>query len=392
MPGVQRRPAGAFQGERGGRGSPGLSLVELMITVTLAAILVVSVYYIYNNATVGFRIENQVMDMQNRLRFASEHLRKDLKRAGFLASPDSTLDDIVCPKPATRLTALQLIPAGGFVAQPVSGANPHISPTSLVLFGDFFSGKLYRTASIVGDTVTLLADGSFPTDESEFNAIFTGNRYLRIVTKDRFEIMLPILESSFVDGTVRVNQAVPRIETGTICGVSGFGEALEVSVAGFVRYRLAQDTRDGADPTKTDLVREVLAVDGSTVIAGSTLAVAEWIYDLQFFDFAFDTDGSGASPSITIQPFLANVTGAGTFRLDSVADSRPYDLRALSVKITACSVDEDPSLVPSPRTTENEPLVSFKYTTMKGAARCISMGTRVNLESLMARNLKAVGP
>ncbi len=389
-----RATASSVGSSGGGAGhlSRGLTLVELMVSVALAAILVVSVYYIYNNAVMGYRVGNQVMDMQNRLRFATEHLRKDLKRAGFLASPDSTLDDIVCPKPANRLKALQLIPDTGYVFQPVSNINPYISPASLVLFGEFFSGKLYRTASITGDTITLQADASFPVDESEFNAIFTGNRYLRIVTKDRFEIMMPILESSFADQTVRVNAAVPRIEGGTICGISGFGEALEVSVAGFVRYRLAQDTRTGAPAGKTDLVRETLAVDGATLVDGSALAVAEWIYDLQFFDFAFDVDTTGLSPSITIQPYIANVTGAGTFRLDNVADSRPQDLRALSIKVTACSVEEDPSLVHTPRTAATDPVVSFEYSTMDGSARCISMGTRVNLESLLARNLKAVGP
>lgn len=370
----------------------GLTMIELMVTVALASVMVAAVYYIYNNSAVGYRVENEVMDMESRMRFSLEHLKRDVKRAGFLATPNSTVDDAVCPKPNNQLRAVTVTPGDGWVYQPFGNANPNISPASITLFGDFWSGRVYRTASIVENKVYLQGDAVFPASETEFERIFSTSRYLRIVNKDRFELYLPIVSSDYAQRVIQLNQTVPSLSAGSLCGIAGFGEGLEVNVAGFIKYSVVQDTREKAPDGKADLVRQDVGIDGTTVLDGTRLPVGEYVVDMQFYDFAFDSDTTGENPEITLRPFIEDVSGGGSWRIDNVAAARPEDLRAISVKLTMRSVDEDPSSPHTARTAAHTPLMTFELSLMAGTARCLSLGGRLVMDSLLARNVKGAGP
>jgi prepilin-type N-terminal cleavage/methylation domain-containing protein len=368
------------------RSSRGLTLVEVMVTIALAGMVVVGVYKLYGVTIGSFRIESQFLDMQERLRFGLEHLKRDLRRAGFLASPNALRDPNVCA-PAPNALAVALEPGTGYVFD--ASSNSNLQPTSLTLFGDFFSGQVYRSAGVDGARVYLQSTANFP-NELEFNRIFNDDHYLRIVTQDQFEILLPIESADFTQSMIVLNQTVPRAGGGSLCGISGFGEGLEVSVAGFVRYRIARDDRPNAPSSgaKSDLIREVLSVNGSTVV--SQLVIADYGIDLQFYDFALDQDVTGSSPDIVYNaPTVGQVTGAGLFSLKNDHTGSPEDLRALTVKLTVRTPDEDQDFSFRERENIYSPIESFELDTdMRGSARTLSLACRVGLTSLAARNMK----
>ncbi len=387
-------------------------MVEVLVTVTLATILVAGVYMIYNKSVLAFRVENQVMTMQDRLRFGLEHLKRDIRRAGFLATPNSLVDSNICPPPSAHLRAVTIAANDdGNVVLPVvlPGINVNLEPSSITLFGDFFSGQVYRTTGIVGDLVYFEATPNFPTTKLEFDRIFCGatcvkpNRYLRIVTRDQFEVMLPIIDVEYASATgtyVELSQNVPRIGGGNRCGITGLGEGLEVNVAGFVRYRIAFDirsnapTNDNDEPLKTDLIREELDIDGDTVMSGTQLVIADYATDLQFYDFGFDISGPSAVPLMQYYPLVTDVlSGANTGVLNDTANATPETLRIMTVKLTLRGSEEDPSHLFSPRSGAFMPIEAYDLDDeLQGSCRTLSLACKMGLSSLLARNLNSGGP
>ncbi|MDP6946067.1 MAG: hypothetical protein QF464_18100, partial [Myxococcota bacterium] len=72
-------------------------------------------------------------------------------------------------------------------------------------------------------------------------------------------------------------------------GVGGFGTGNEVSVVGYIRYRLKRDTRRNDESLKIDLVREELMPNG-TLALGTALIIAENVVDLQVYDICMNTN------------------------------------------------------------------------------------------------------
>ncbi len=382
------------------RSMKGFTLVELMVTVVLSFVIVGAVYSLYAQSVSAYRVEGETLDMQDRLRFGLEHIKRDLRRAGFLATPNSTADDSVCPKPTDALRAITLSTffADGSVFRP--DENSYVRPTTMTLFGDFFSGRVYRTAGIQGNQVILQGTATFPDNEVAFNQVFnpysaTPSRYLRIVTQDQFDVYLAIVDADFASRTLTLESAVPSAGAGSMCGITGYGEGLEVNVAGFVRYRIVPDTRPNAQTGKTDLVREELQLDGETGVPNSQLVIADYAVELQFYDFGFDVDTAGNSPNFVQYALIdqvANDTGSGFLGKDA-GTAIPHRLRYVTVKLTVRASTEDPDFAFSPRTSSKyEPLRSFDLSDMQGSCRTSTLASRVELTSLAVRNLVSGGP
>jgi len=380
-----------------GRGRQGFTLIELMVTMVLALVIVGAVYMLYAQSVTGYRIESQILDMQARLRFGLEHVKRDFRRASFMATPNSAVDTDVCPQPANHLRSVTLLPNNGSVFQPWPSANPYIQPSAITLFGDFFSGRVYKTAGIQENKVFFALTDSFPASEVEFNRIFlpfsgVSARYLRIVTQDQFEMYLAIEDAAYDERSVTLDQSVPMLGGGSLCGIAGFGEGLDASVAGFVRYRILNDGRANAPAGKTDLVREELRLNGTDAIAGSQLVIADYAVDLQFYDFGVDTDPLGTSPSIQVFPLFNQVAdGGGGGMLGTSLNASPENLRFLTVKLTVRTDQEDPNHTFAARQTLFGPLDGFEIDAMVGSCRTSSLASRVELTSLAVRNLKPGG-
>jgi hypothetical protein len=374
-------------------------MVELLVASTIAMILMVSVYTVYTISTRGYRVQQQFMGAMQQARFAMGQLQRDISAAGFLATPMSTADNSVCPKPVTNLPGLAIV-KGGAVGEPT--LNVKVAPQQITLFGAFWSPRIYFTQSVAGNVVTFqggdLASG-WPQTAAEFQRIFEPGRFLRLVNADQFEMYIAISARTFIPaaganppgGTVTLASPVPVASPPDFCGVQGFGVGLEANVAGYVRYLLVADP---SEPAKVDLVRQEL--DGSdgtlaTVMAKSTIRVAEYVADLQFYDFAMDVDSTGRRPTIGVYPTLEGDTPAGLapLVLDVTAGARPQDLRFVTVKLTTRTQDEDESFRFVPRTDVDVPLDTYEVDPdMAGAAHTVSLAARIGFPSFQVRNVK----
>jgi len=363
-----------------------------LVALVVAIILVTIVYSMYIRGAKTYRVQNMSLQMQSQARFALEHLRRDVTNAGFNATINTNIDQNMCQKPANTLRAITLTQDKSGLS-PVT-ENPFVSPLAITLLGDYAGdGQVFFTTSVVGNTVTLQDGYKSEVTQTMFEEIFAtdNNRFLRIVDKDQYELLIPVAGNSYDNGTITLATSPPVRSKTQACGIQGFGEGLEVNSAQFIRYKLTQDTRPNARAGKWDLIREEVKNDGTTAVADTMLIIAEHVVDLNAYDFAFDDDTTGLRPNISFTPFSSDVldsTGTGT--LGATASARPQDLRLLTLKVTVRSGDEDPELLHKPRQAANGPIWTFDpEPQLQGACRTVTLTSRVLLQTLAVRNVKA---
>jgi hypothetical protein len=398
MANTNRRASGALHLDRAG-----LTLVELMVTLVISFVIVAAIYMIYTQSVTGYRIQSQVVQMQGQLRFGIEHMRRDIELAGFQATSNSRTDPYVCWVPPTVNLYAISVARDLDIDEEVANVdlNTQIEPSAVTLFGDFWSpaGQVFETLSISDSGVVLLdkaqLDATFDTnadgiDDGGFAAAFRpGARFLRVTNQEEKIWFARIIGASFADATLQL-QSVPAIGA---CRI-GIGTT-QVNPVGWVRYRLAEDTRTAAllgnagdirTAGKVDLVREEVDVTG-TAIANTRLTIAEYAVDLQFYDFGFDTALAGNPVTLAVENFVDDVVelddtgqlGAG----DATDFATPEQLRFVTVKLSVRTTDEDESVPFVPRQDSiYEPLRTYEvFPELTGAARVESLAKRVDLRN-----------
>ena len=379
---------GRFGGARAVRRSraAGFTLVELMVTILVSTIVMAATYLMYTSSVRGYRIEDESLGALNSLRVATDQLRLDLRSAAFNAPAQSNSESWVTPPQNTVLSAVSVdTDINAPVALP--STNMNIAPQEIRLLGDFWSHHTYTTEMINGTTVTLRWTAAEDGDKTTFDRIFNSRRMLRVETYGvaRQEQYIPIASASWNSG---VNPTIDL--TAPVQNIVGFGSGNEVSVCGYVRYRLLRDTRRDQNSLKYNLIREDLNPDG-TVINGTALIVAENIVDLQVYDICMNTTaptpGSMRQVPVQIQCFanLQALKDAG-YSLAPDATNQSELLRSMTVKIDARTADEDPTLDFLARQSEDSPLHTFELDTkLPGSARVFEMASTVFFTGIQAR-------
>ncbi|MBD88817.1 MAG: hypothetical protein CL940_00575 [Deltaproteobacteria bacterium] len=363
----------------------GFTLVELMVTILVGSIVIAGVYSIYTESMRGYRVQNHALEGLGQLRMAIRQLRADLRSAGFNSPAQSNQENWVDTPVGVVLSAVA-IDVDPDPQVPNPSVNQNIQPQRLRLLGDFFAHKTYTSEMVSGTTVTLPwtpADG----DEAAFNRVFNNKRLLRIETYGvaRREQIIPIQSASFNGGLL---PTITLQEPAT--GITGFGGGHEVSVLGYVRYRLKRDMRRDTESTKWDLVREELDGTGK-VVSGTALIIAEYVIDLQIYDICLNVtspeSGTMRQVPVAIQcfPNLASLA-ASPYTLEPSASNVSHLLRGLTVKVSTRAPFEDEDLQFAPRGATDAPLYAFDVDPeMKGAARVYEMASTVTLMSVQAR-------
>lgn len=375
-------------------GHAGLTIVEVLVSMVIAVMLMGSLYYIYAVSAGAYKVEEQVMRAMEQARFGLEQIKRDVAAAGFQATPNSQADANVCPKPVSQLYGIYFERQGD---QHQPGVNVNVRPSSVTLLGAYPTPNVYFTDSVINDLVTIQAGGASPTTQAEFDAIFTTDHMLRIVNAEQYEMYFRIASATWGGvgnpSTIRLTSNPPVSTPPDYCGIQGFGVGLEVNVVSYVRYIIRHDPRP--DPSgrvilsKMDLVREELDPDRNVVL-GSRLVIAEYIADLQFYDFVRDTDATAQDPLLFVHPNIENVVSVGGTGLLGIGPgARPQDLRFVTAVLTARTTDEDPDLRFEERAGAHAPLLWFDADVdLYGAARTATLATRVDLKSFKVRNVK----
>ena len=398
----------------------GFTLVELLVVIFIASMVITGLLLLYSRSTAGVRTHDSYLTLQRQLRFAMETLKSDMRLAGFMATGNIDVDDNVCevpddPDAGTPLSirALRIDRDNGYVPDP--NDNPNIESSSITLFGDFSGGGTYNSLSISGTTVTFQDDGNLPNaSETEWDRFFgvqsgEPHRFLRITTPLQFEMLYPVTAATgSPSNTVTLSQTPIQSAPPVNCGVEGQGAGHTLNVAYYMRYRIWSDPRveAGAVP-RPALVREHLEFDGETPLASTRMIVASNIVDMQFYDFVFDEDGTRRTPDLVHYPlvtsqrasdsaFIVSATGGGLLG-GTANEAEPEHLRAVTIKLTACEPEQDYDVTHLTRASTTAPIRTYRYNTAflnddrAGAARCMTAAARVQIRSLMVRNLKQGG-
>ena len=371
------------------RGRRGFTLIELMVAALVGTIVVAGIYLLYNQSVKSYRIQDQSLAALGQLRSGMHQLRTDLRSAGYNAPCQTDMESWVTTPPGMVLSAVAVEEDD---AAPVihAGVNTSISPQMIRVLGDFWSHRTYTTEAVTGQTVTLRW-GPEDGDENEFRRVFNDRRLLRIETYGviRQEQLIPIASANFAGG---LNPTVTLANT--VSGIGGFGTGNEVSVVGYIRYRLMRDTRRDDESVKTDLIREELMPNGIAA-AGTALIIAENVVDLQVYDICMNTQPPATGtmiqlpiePGVSLRCFenLEALNGAGR-SLTASASNESHMLRSLTVKLSARTPYEDPDIPFAPRLVVDSPLRAYELDPdLPGAARVFELAAMTTLTSIQAR-------
>ena len=375
----------------------GFTLTEVMVVLVIALIGMSGILTMFSQSARSVDVLDQHLAAQRQLRFATEAVKRDLRLAGFLSTPNGLVDANQCPNPATSpgvypLRAVSIQRGNGFIHEPSVNAN--LVPSSLTLLGDFSGGQLFESEQIDPgtDSVVLRDTDSTPKTKEEWDLVFTSNRILRVTNSEQYDFYLPIKRTDFPARTIYLDGSIPVATPPDNCGVLGFGGGYSVNVNYYIRYRIMDDPRERS---QTILIREELEADGQTAVPSTRMIIGENVIDLNFYDFIFDV-GTAAVPELKRAATMTElidgnivVDAAGGGLLGVSGANHPENLRAITVKLTACGREQNVDTFFQPRQDPTKPIYVFKIDkTMAGAVRCMSAASRVQLRSLMVRNLK----
>jgi prepilin-type N-terminal cleavage/methylation domain-containing protein len=293
----------------------GLTLVELLVAVAISGFVLAAVFSVLTTSSRTFRIQSDVASSMDRLNFAMDTIKADMRRTGYLAVPNDSIASYanatrVCPNSAFRaglggpLHALRWWDGGseyqpGRVDQVMIGS----APDRLQMLGAFRTDGSWSIGSAPSGGSNLSVERRDGASNSTAQRAFEGAilalqapsggvQFLRMQTGD----------NTVEDDPVSASRILARA-TDAVQGTSGDGsdicrfesianQNLTVTPLHFVRYTVRQDRNQES----TLLVREEVAWDGTVL---DSYIVARNVVDFQVW---FDRDGAGVgvAPAIDV--------------------------------------------------------------------------------------------
>ncbi|MBN1772596.1 MAG: prepilin-type N-terminal cleavage/methylation domain-containing protein [Deltaproteobacteria bacterium] len=408
----------------------GFTIVELLVSLVVAAVALIGIYYYYATVQQAMREQGRISQAQLEARLGMEMISSDLQRAGYLATPNSDRDPLVCrPEGMTPLRVHPIVFRNGGTsgaifardgtapALPVETAaqNVNVSPDDVILYGNYLSANEYlaETINAAAATVRLqpllvyqdpgVADGgaALPAvlTDAEFAQLFPTSAFLRIVNRHGFAQFTRITSvSGFASRMLTVSPAPIQFSPATACGVEGFCEGCRVNVVNGVWYRIEQrsDVDDPATPENekevTDLVRYMVDQNRAPIPA-TRETVVRYAVDFQiWFRAAQPGAGGSATFDINLSPDVPDdgtvVIGGAVNPPDGSLTARPEAIRSAIVRVTVRTRIEDPKFPFQARPDRQQRLKAWKvFPGSEGAAHVRTYTTEVELPNIAFANL-----
>lgn len=297
----------------------GFTLVELLVALTGALIVSISVFTAVKHTSGLYQRESRVATAQLATVVGFERLRADIARAGFMASPYARRDPLICGTPIAdptwpaRLKDMTSIMIEDETPVPAVAAANGLAPQRITLAGNYSSAEAIPVRNVVTDAgayqvyLQLLSgplarlgfSAAAPNKQTILESVFPIGRAVRIVDKSgrhhygtiRAVVSdpLPVLTLAPDSPTLKF-----RADSDIGCGLRGEETGALINTVNFIRYRVgtlradaryqpayAVDTNAAKDDGRTELIREELDLSGLP-FANSAELVAEYAVDLRF--------------------------------------------------------------------------------------------------------------
>ena len=150
----------------------GFTLVEMMVALTIGAMVIASVYTIGSSAARHFQEQQRVSQLQLSVRLALDRIRRDAGRAGYLGTMNSATDMPCGPLPAPQIRGVLIqnpspaVPAA-LTTQPGFGGTGQAD--RLDITGNFRTGDAYAVQQWQSNQLLL------NTEHLNYHRSFTAN-------------------------------------------------------------------------------------------------------------------------------------------------------------------------------------------------------------------------
>lgn len=346
------------------RRAAGFTMIELLIAGLLSALVLLSVYFVFIGNTTQYYRQEQIVQMQESMRFALEYLKNDLRNAGRLGvmrGADPGRDPRLCTaRPALAAVTL------------CEGAEPDLArlrvngnellPDRVRLVGDSGGGVMLRTAQVRPDRIVLAPELDQPTadaralvaSEARLARLFGEGTRVAVRAPGHANSMdvVEVAGLAFNAGgsVITLGETLCNDAAGVVAPALSFcgGECL-VSPVQAIEYAVRPDPDDN---TRTRLVRRTLPGDANTTQCGAQPAPVE---ELVMAELAVDLQVWGQYASDALVPTLPadpDPTDARGNLLDRDEETLLRDeidrVRAFEVMLAVRTPREDPDFRVAP--------------------------------------------
>lgn len=338
----------------------GFTLVELMVAMTGALFLSLSVFLIAKHTTALYQEESRTANANMASVIGFERLRSDLARAGFMASPNVQTDPRICaqnPEPTwpTFLQQMQSVRFSATTGLPQLFAANSLAPQQVILAGNFTTVEAFPIRTIVSTGTSYvvylqIASGAMArlgysvtgADRAKIlDATFPAGRAVRIVDRSGRHHYGVIASTQIApEPAVILTGPSPQIRfrdnSALGCGITGNETGATINTVNFIQYRLgnlrdlprfaplyATSAEGPYDADRTELIREELSPSG-TIIDGTQELVSEYAVDLRF---RITVQANTTSPLTQVED-TDIYTWAGT-QAQRVAGRGPHLIRSI---------------------------------------------------------------
>ena len=341
------------------RSKRGFTIVEVLVAVGISSFLIAVVFFVMTSSSRLFRVQNDVSAVTDRLGFAMDEIKNDLRRASFMTVPNAYLSQdqypwyrTVCAPPPwlTIQDGISPVAHSIWVRPPTGGTLPYYSPQEedqiiegqapdqLVILGSFRANVPFRPSRMQSGSDRLtIPNGIYSSEDMSY---MFDDAFVAVSTPSggmQFLAMESIIPGD-TETTLVFQQLLDADPTGTgleACNFTGFGGATyEIVPLHFVRYSIVVDPED---PESTVLIREELDHNMEALNTASRHIVARDIVDFQIW---FDGIAAGAmNTDITRDEetgILVDTEGSMTEdTMAGSASSRPEGVRFGYVQLSA---------------------------------------------------------
>ena len=357
--------------------SRGFTIVELMVATLLSSVVIMAVYFVFISNTQQYYVQEQLVRMQESMRFGMEYLKNDLRNAGRLGVANGVQlagalqvagrDPQLCPS-RSALRGVELFEDDrGSPDVLIRHENSH-RPDRLRLLTDASGATPVLVSKATRDRITLMRAIDQPsemardllTSEARFDQAFQQGFYLYVVTRAGDADLVPIVETRFNDNgsTIQLQSPLcPRGAGSSLAEACFAGECYAAPVQ-LVEYAV---TEDREDPERTMLERRIIdARNGQIPLPDQTLVVSEYVINLQVwgtFDTRDDLDTFAANRAAGIAPDPDPTDTRGNWLITDteagIINERPERIRALNILVATRTPREDPDFKVAPDRQQN---------------------------------------